>query len=435
MILFSYVLSASVFFVSFWAALYFSRGKVYIPLISWFLVASGTIYGLATISVFEYVNSGGEFSNSEILLHNKSIWWLHGLLSLILVGSTVFGWLIPLKNKKVYSKLVNKTFSLNNKEIFKLAVFLFVLSVILRFFYVQAYGGFMGYLEFNRSIRSGIFTINNPYSFLQPFGNLALISCYFFASLLYNRYKLLLTSILFVLSLCFSLYVQYSYSGRVGFIIFIGVIALSFLYYKKINTIFILLLVFAFVPLSMVIIYVISNKLGLKGADSIGFFIVKETSHLYRSFFAQLNDGFLYRGFIDFILAPLHLLPSSWLPSSYNEISQTNTALILGAKKGEGGVTGGIPVDLLTLGLMQLHIFGIAIVGFLFGWLLRRFDFFISLIELDHFRYVIISYFSLRIAFMGTLYAHPAHFMSGLFVFVFIFIVLNFMSFIKKIKL
>jgi hypothetical protein len=39
----------------------------------------------------------------------------------------------------------------------------------------------------------------------------------------------------------------------------------------------------------------------------------------------------------------------------------------MGAPKSEQGVTGGIPVDLLTLGLMQASIFDIVVVGVIFG--------------------------------------------------------------------
>lgn len=434
MVFLSYILSGFVFFVSFYGALYFCKGRAYIPLISWFLVATGSIYGLAAIYIFDYVSSGGVFNNSELLLMNEDIWWMHGVLCLFLIIAVVVGWLVPVRNQQFYAGLVNKTFDLNEASLFRFSIFLLLLSFLLRVLYVKAYGGFLGYLEFNRAIRSGVFLVNNPYSFLQPFGNLALVSSYFFAALLFQRYKIYLTLPFFILSMLFSLYVQYSYSGRVGFIVYLGVIVLSYLYYRRASLRLLLILVFMAIPIMLALIYQLSNFLGLKGADSVGFFIIKETSHLFRSFFAQINDGYLYRGFVDILLSPLHFLPSSWLPSFYEDISQVNTALILGAKKGEGGVYGGIPVDILTLGLMQLNVFGVLIVGFIFGWLLKRFDFFISLITLPAFKYTVIAYFSLRIAFMGTLYAHPAHFMSGLFVFFFMFVVLYCFSFSKNVS-
>lgn len=39
---------------------------------------------------------------------------------------------------------------------------------------------FFEYLEYNRRIRSGIFEINNFFSFLQPFGALSFFASYMF---------------------------------------------------------------------------------------------------------------------------------------------------------------------------------------------------------------------------------------------------------------
>lgn len=132
------------------------------------------------------------------------------------------------------------------------------------------------------------------------------------------------------------------------------------------------------------------------------------------------------------MLAPLHLLPSSLTSGLFETASQANTKLIQGNIKGEGGVTGGIPVDILTLSIMQLNVFGVVFTGALFGWFLKRLDFFISLISNDEFRYVFATYISLRIAFIGTLYAQPPHLVSGLFVPVFLFFCFTYLIYLQE---
>lgn len=437
MLLISIIFNFLVFFVSIFLAFTFNRNKAsgYISLASWFFVAVGLAYGLGAAYIFNYLDSGGQFADSDIVTQYSSYWWIHGALSLVLIFSFLLGWMLPIKNSIVYKRLADKTYNLNDKQIFRLAVFIFIISFLLRYLYVDAYGGFFDYLEYNRRIRSGIFEINNFFSFLEPFGALSFFASYMFFSLILKKNRVYFVFPLFVISLLFSLYVSYSYAGRVGFLIFISVFCLTVLYKKNISLNFLLAVAVTFIPFGLAFIFYISNVFELKGGDDLGYFIIKEIRHLFVGFFVQIDQGFLYRGFTDFLLAPLHLLPSSLTSGLFETASQANTKLIQGNIKGEGGVTGGIPVDILTLSIMQLNVFGVVFTGALFGWFLKRLEFFISLISNDELRYVFATYISLRIAFIGTLYAQPPHLVSGLFVPVFLFFLFYLFNLFTRVSL
>lgn len=144
MFLVSIAFSFLVFFTSIFLAFTFNRnkGSGYISLASWFFVAVGLVYGLGAAYIFNYLDSGGQFADSDIVTQYSSYWWIHGALSLVLIFSFLLGWMLPINNSIAYKRLANRTYNLNDKQIFRLAVFIFIISFLLRYLYVDAYGGF-----------------------------------------------------------------------------------------------------------------------------------------------------------------------------------------------------------------------------------------------------------------------------------------------------
>ncbi len=142
----------------------------------------------------------------------------------------------------------------------------------------------------------------------------------------------------------------------------------------------------------------------------------------------------MFRAFKDFVVAPVFLLPSSWWSTWVEDVSQVNTALIMGAPKGEQGVTGGIPVDLLTLGLMQAHILGIAVVGAMFGVLLRFVQSLLDRIPNPGVRAVFGAYAALKLAVLGIFYAQPALFVSGNFDFLTTALLITFFLYLPRLR-
>lgn len=414
MLFLSYSISFVAFAFSLFLAFWFAKRERVVPLISWSFLAVAIVYGLGKIIVFNAIDSGLEFYGSHWVLESKDFWWLHGLLTFVLIFGMYFGWLSPVKRVNGYLSF-SRRLNLDARDLFFLAYLLLFVSFILRYLYVLEFGGFFAYLEHNRALRSGIITVSNPFSFLQPFGALAFFSSYFFWALLLKRYRPILVTIGLIFSVPFSLYVQYSYSGRVGFLLFLANFILIYMYSRRVSAPLLVASAFLSVPIIFAFLFFVSNYFDIKGADSIEYFVIKETAHLYTSFFAQINDGFLFRGFSDFVLAPLNLLPSSLVGGFFETADTTNTILLYGGPKGSDGIYGGIPVDIITLGLMQVHVFGVFFVGFLFAWFLKRVQFVFRLISYRPILYVLASYVSLRLAFLGLLYAHPPHFMAGVF--------------------
>jgi hypothetical protein len=70
-------------------------------------------------------------------------------------------------------------------------------------------------------------------------------------------------------------------------------------------------------------------------------------------------------------------------------------------------VTGGIPTDLLTLGLMQAHLLGVIVVGVMFGLLLRTLQVLIDRIPFHGVRGVFEAHVALNVAVLGVFYAQP----------------------------
>lgn len=425
-----------VFIVATFLSFYAAKEREKLPIISWSFLAVALIYGVGSSVVFSATLDGVIYLRSDIVLSSINYWSFYGPLVLILTIGIFLGWRLPILGKAQVKKLSKYSFDIELDRMMLVAYILLIIGFLLRWLYVQPYGGFVGYLAYNQAIRAGIFEIDNPYSFFKPFGALVFFSSYFFWALLLSKYRMILASLGFILSVLFSLYVLYSNAGRVSFILYLASFVIAYVSIKKISSRVILTFCFIGFPLTLVTLFYISNYFGLKASESVSGFVIKETSFIYVSFFAQLAEGHLFRLFTDFIFAPTHLMPSSITSKlfEFQEASQTNTALISGAIKGQKGVTGTIPVDLLTLGLMQINVVGIFPVGVMFGYFIKYVDYFLYLIKNTSLRSILFAYASLRLGFVGLLYAYPAHFVGGLFPFIVLMFILLVISFVSRIK-
>ncbi|SHF32598.1 hypothetical protein SAMN02745117_01737 [Lampropedia hyalina DSM 16112] len=409
-----------VFFVAAFFARRYATGCTYPPMISWTFSAIAIIYGMGWSLVIDSIFSGSEGIEGENwIIYSRNYLILHSVAVFIMMAGIILGWQVAGKYSNHIKKYFFINFSLSSKKLSFYAWIILIIGIFLRYLYVQAYGGWIDYLEYSATIRSGIFEINNSWSFLQPFGGLSLISSYLFFSAWHDAqhrgWKRRLTILGFFLAFLFSLYVLYSWLGRIGFVFFLATFFIFYLLNKKISSPVIISIALFGSIFAIYIIYLVSNYLELKGANSFAFFIAREISFPFVGFFAQFQrDEFLYRGFIDFIYSPLHLLPSSWTQNWFDDISEINTLVISGAKKGNYGVTGSIPVDLITLGIMQFSIAGIPIVGVMFGILIR---FIQSMCEGigGVFGIMLLAYFSIRLAFLAVFYAHPSHVIASNF--------------------
>ena len=406
-----------------------------VTLLDWAVLGMGGVYGLGWAIVDWVTQQGGNPSWEKWLLPFESLYPVHTLGALMLLAGLWFGWLLGGSWRIVGAKTETAVPRHAKARLQKAMWLLLIVAVVMQWMYTRAYGGFFGLLEYSAAIRSAIFAVDNPLSFLQPFGGLALFASFGFWGLWLSRRRGVGVVAGLVLSFLFSLYILYSWRGRMAFLVYLATFALGMLLCRRPNPLRLLagggLLMLAIA----VGAYYVSLWLNLKAADSLPEFLARELAFPFGSFFAHLGTGGnLFRGFTDFLFTPFFLLPSSWWSTWIEDVSQVNTALIMGAPKGEQGVTGGIPVDLLTLGLMQAHVFGIPIVEAMFGVLLRVVQRLIDRIPDPGLGAVFGAYAALKLAVLGIFYAQPALVVSGNFDFLVSALVIAFVLRLPRIR-
>jgi hypothetical protein len=387
-----------------------------VTLLDWAVLAMGGMYGLGWILVLQVTAAGGNLRWAEWILPFQHLYLVHTIASFLLLFGVLAGWYL---SAPILRFRRSDPIKVTRPKYYRWTLSfwaLLVLAVVTQGLYAHAYGGFFGQLEFSSMIRSALFNTapSNVFSFLKPFGGLAMIAAFGFFGLWLSGRRKFLVLLGFLLSFLFSLYVLYSWLGRMGFMIFVATFPLALAVFRSRSS----LRLIAWGCVSFVGLlgaaYGVSVWLNLKAADSLMAFLAKELSFPFGSFLAQLDLGEnLGRGFYDFVLVPVYLAPSSWWAGWVELVGQVNTAVIMGAAKGTAGVTGAIPVDLLTLGLMQLHLPGVAITGLLFGAFLRGLQFILDGVPNRGVRSVFEANVALKIAVLGVFYAQPNLVVAG----------------------
>ena len=390
-----------------------------LTLLDWALLGMAGIYGGGWALVAFVTEQGGNPTWSSWLLPFEYLYPIHTLCSFLLASFMVFGWLIvdPLLRIPKHQGHMMSLKSSENRLVAVMWLLLFV-AFLTQWLYSQAYGGFTDMLEYSSAIRSSRFdeVPSNLFSFLKPFGGLALFASFGFFGLWLCKLRSAAVYVGLVLATLFSIYLLYSWQGRMGFLIYLATFVLGVMLSTRSHPFALMVKGAALMLVIIIGVYFVSVWLNLKSADNLHFFLARELSFPFGSFFAQLDLGeHLYRGFKDFFVSPMYLLPSSWWSGYIEGVGQINTTVIMGAPKGEQGVTGGIPVDLLTLGLMQASVFGIAVVGIMFGVLLRLSQYLLDRLPHAGVRAVFEAYVALSIAVLGVFYAQPELFISANF--------------------
>ena len=396
-------------------ALYQAQKHGRVRLVDWAVLAMGAIYGGAWAFVMTVTHEGAASFWGGWLLPSASLYWVHTLCAVVLVVCTYGGYLGGqlFLHKRPADRVVNS--GLYDNRISLISWLLFVIGVVMQVLYSSAYGGLLDLLDYSSAIRAGYSVAVNPLSFLQPFGGLVIFSSFIFFGLLINGRHRLLVGFGFAVSFLFSMYVLTSWHGRINFLIYFAALILGVLIRMGVRP-FLLIAGLGGVLIGFIfLVYQLSVLLEIKAADNLVVFIANELSFPFVSFFAQLGGGHLLRGFQDFLYAPLYFLPSSWWVGFIETVGQVNTAVVLGAKKGEQDVTSAIPVDLLTLGLMQASVIGVVVVGLLFGLLLHLCERLLLTIDNAGVRAVIGAYFALKIGIIAVFYAEPELVIAGNF--------------------
>lgn len=395
--------------------------KKKLELIDWFTLSLATFNGLGFSFVFWATNNGmnSSFWNQYISSFDNQMAVMYLLSSIILGMSSVFGWktfksLRP--SRFITEKNISGVYAIHIiKKVKLVAWIMLILGISSYALYANAYGGFLGLLNYSIAIRSGIMNINNPFSFLQKFGSFAFFSSFIFFGLIIDKsiekkhIKRCFWG--FILSLSFSIYVLYSWAGRVGALVYLATFMLGYLLYNY-NSVAKLMRKLIMLAIALPLVLFGIDSLLNRSSNSIGIteLFAKELSFPLASYIVQFGQN-NYRFFKDIIVAPLFILPQQiWSVMLNIEVASSyNTFVFFGARKGEAGVTGSIPVDMLTFANMQASILGVVVVGLLWGALLYYLEIFCRKLDPIGVRKVIYSNMILNIALLTVLYGDPQH--------------------------
>lgn len=376
-------------------------------------LAAGLIYGI-TFPLVVFGAATVNFPGVRYIYDSSEYSFIHTFAALLAIIGIHAGWrVVPRSILRISSNIYTNT---SPRSIVVYLYAMLAISVSAMYLYTMDYGGLFGYFDYNLLIRSGIFTFDrSSYSFLQPLGNFVLLSCFGFFGLILSRRISALVVIGFLMSLVFSAYVLSASAGRVAILIFIAVFPISIMLALRLRPIAWILSIFAFSVSGLALLFLLSNFLELKGANDLFQYTVREVSFVFVSFFAELNEGQHFNLFRDVLMSPVHLLPSSITAQWHVPADQQNTALIMGNMKGVGGVTGTIPTDLLTFGLMQAHVVGVFLFAALFGAMLRVVTSIANSLPLRGLVLVFTAYIFAKVAIVSMFYASPNQFILSHF--------------------
>lgn len=393
-----------------------------VTLLDWALVALGGLYGVGGFLV-SVLTEAGENPLWEHWLSNQGALQFHSIAAFIMICFIWFGWHVVPSSRNTSKEHAwlskNGSYRMANMRLLEKSetigwVFL-LLAFVTQFGYTYSYGGFVGALDFSRLVRAGHDTPSNPLSFLKPFGSFAFLSAYIFFALTLSQSRRKWLHILgFILGTAASVYIMVSWLGRLTMVLFPFTLVLIVLIGSHRNALRVLITGMVSVVAALISLHAISQLFSIKATASIPAFLARELSAPFVSFVAAFElPGFEPRWFYDVLVAPAFLLPESLWMRWIDNIGSLNTTLIVGAPKGEAGVTGSIPMDLLTLGFWQGGVLGIVGVGLLFGIALRVLQRFLDRLPSSLLRTTAQSISIVYLIVRAVYYSEPAHFMSS----------------------
>lgn len=372
-------------------------------LLDWTLLAIAGFYGIGWASVIVSFGTIEGYYWTPWLERTQRIWPLHTILSSMLVIGILFGWQMAAKKHRR-----PRSIKIRSNGI---AWALLFLAVAAQYLYSQAYGGLWSLTQNVTaiSIRSGLSEISNPYSFLQPFGLFSAASTMLFIGMFWENKRLgTLFGVLF--SAAFSTYVYFTLFGRLDFLVFVLSLVLGRAFFAGTSAVGIISRGALLMPAVVLLAFFLSAYFEVKNQSSISLFFFNEFSFPFASFVSIMNaESIQLYYFRDLFLLPAYLLPSSIYGQYLPAVSAQNTFLVLGTERGLGGATGGIPVDLLSLGYFQLGVVGIPLIGIVWGAGLRKLQHFLDRIEPRGIRSISTAYVSIKVAVFGVLYTQPEH--------------------------
>lgn len=440
------VLCTIVMFVALLGTVTRIRRNGFSDLADWLVFSLGAYNGIGIVFIIFEVQGEQYARVFKEIISNGSIVWMYPLYTLI----TIFGiWIGAAlfskpRNNIELSDLGNE---FNNryhaKTILRLAITLQILAVVLYWLYVLPYGGFTGYFKYALAIRAALFDevdVDRSWSFLKRFGGLSFFASFLIAGLILmyrkHRWPRVHLWLIFLFSFGFSLYVLYSWGGRLGMMFFLTSFIVGFFLYKNgysfpflVKMTIPVLIIFSVLPFT-------SKIWGHnKGGDELSTFFVNEIS--FPLFvFNEAYHANKPRWMQDVILAPAYILPSRiWGGMlEMDTVTQISTERVVGVRKGVNRSTKGVPVDFISFGIMEGGVLGVFLVGLIFGFLFKKIDRYLFWQFWPGPREVLYGYAIFSLSVELVLYSDPKSLIINNFHFIFGLILIKFFNRNRKLK-
>ncbi|MGC8979220.1 hypothetical protein [Caldisericum sp.] len=395
-----------------------------IDLVDWFTLAFALFNGFSfSFILWMTYNGQNDWSNSQWILGHKNFYGAYLLSGLIFLLSTWIGASLldkgRIKKSSGFREITDKNSLPLLSRMAKISWVMLFIAIASYFIYVKGYGGYGSLLKYAPFIRSGHFElipVSNPWTFLERFGSFAFFSSFvFFGLALSNvsarRFKALNIAG-FIVSFSLSILVLYARLGRLSLVAYLVIFPIGYwLFRYKISFRTIILLI-AISSLTIFVLVPLANSLLKRGSSStgIGTFYASQMSFTYISFFAQMDAG-QYRYMKDVLLSTIDILPDRIFKNllHLDSASDVNTARIKGAVKGQDGVSGEVPIDILTFSFMEGGILGLLILGIIWGAILMFVEIFINKI-LSPVREMLYVFSIINISVLTIPYGDPRHF-------------------------
>ncbi|MDD6994915.1 MAG: hypothetical protein SPH68_00870 [Candidatus Borkfalkiaceae bacterium] len=391
-----------------------------------------------------YVYASNYVKDNELILSIDTLDILIYYEVILIVLITVKSFFTMLCPQKEIFNFVPSSIDLGNNEktFYNTGLIVFLIGIVSDFLYLKAYGGYFNYLKYSNAIRSGVITVQNPFSFLIAFRGCINISSYVFFAVYLNSRKgqRLFPLILFLGTCIYSMMILYSNKGRVAFAFYFLILLFIFLFSKKkvrfltFKMFFHIILIILFFIIGLGLI---GHILGRNSSNDLFSLIIEEISFVYNNFFRLIKtESVEYRYFIDCINWPIYLLPSSiWSTRlDIKTVSDLMTILSSGAVKGGIGASGSIvygetPADLISVCYAQLGFLGVPFFALAWAWIGKQLLKFCSREMESKGAYIFYKvYATLYFFFNSILYGDPKHIIQSMFPFLVFIIIYHVMK-------
>ena len=393
-------------------------------LADWFVIALTGYGGLVTL-LFVVVGVSVEPGNTLNLISASQVAWAYPIFcGLAIVG--VWGAVWMFDNDRM--PITNPRKPVNRKLLVRITLLgwmSLILGAASYWLYARSYGGFASLLQYSAGIRAGLVDVDdNAFTFLKRFGGFCFLASLLFGGVLFSKGKSailwLQACVGFLTSLLASLFILYSWEGRLGLVTFALVAPFGYLVHRV--GVGIKLARNAAI-LSLIPLFALPASSALWGksseSDNISSFFIRELSFPLNSF-SQAYENHSIRYMKDVLVAPLYLMPTRvWKGMlGLDTASDVNTENVMGKRKGYRGSTTAVPIDFITFCYMQASFLGMLVVGFLFGAVLCKLDNFLKRRFEGAVYAMLYSYSVLFVSGMSALYADPKHILNRNFHFV-----------------